>query len=543
MPKKQVLKQTERSQGRVFAKVDKWQGNIARVLVILILCVQPLYVNWDGYGQLTGHKFWFFLIYMVCIIIAVICIWVYRMKSTPRVLIQERLSYFEWAILGFAVVTLISALFSPFRDQVNVWTGVPEPYGRYDGAITQILYVVAFFIVYRWYKPRVRDFVVFGTSAVLVGFIGIIQFFGLDPLGLWPQHIPEYWVPNFYHIPFRSTLGNVNIVSTYVCVAILLCGFLYIRYDPTSIPKGSGKSDIKWRQPLWLAGSALCFWLMDLAGSDSGLVGVVVATFLAIPFIIESRKTLGRFLILVSTWVTVFALQRLFYQAMVLGTRSPGSLLPYFAVAAFMLAAGVLLTKWGKEPDLEAPVQWKLGVIMIVACVAVGLIGVEVLGRQVSADGFAGRVIIEARDILHGNLRDEMGTNRVYIWRNALSVVPNHPIIGSGPDTFLHAFPPDAHMFYGEPYDKAHNEYIQILVCQGIIGLLCYLVFIGGVFAKGITKPFRNPLVMAVLAAFVGYCVQAFFNISVPIASQMLWVAAGMLASKRFRETPLAELA
>ena len=99
---------------------------------------------------------------------------------------------------------------------------------------------------------------------------------------------------------------------------------------------------------------------------------------------------------------------------------------------------------------------------------------------------------------------------------------------------FFFAFPEEAHMIAGETYDKAHNEYIQILICQGALGLACYLVFLAGALIKPIPKSFKNPLAMAVLAAFAGYCVQAFFNISLPIASQTLWVFAGMLVNKSF---------
>ena len=168
-----------------------------------------------------------------------------------------------------------------------------------------------------------------------------------------------------------------------------------------------------------------------------------------------------------------------------------------------------------------------------------GIAGIEILGRADPADENPSGLMYEAREILHGNIKDELGTNRVYIWRNALAALPNYPIIGTGPDTFAQAFPEEAHMRYGESYDKAHSEYIQILICQGILGLACYLVFLVGILLKSIPAAFTNPLAMAVLAAFVGYCAQAFFNISLPIASQTLWVFAGMLASKQFRETLL----
>ena len=483
-----------------------------------MLCVQPLYLNAARYIRLTWHKYIFFVVYMCIILLAVLIVWAYRLTRKPRLLPQDKLSIADYAVLGFAVVTLLSTLFSPFKSETNVWIGLPE---RYDGAITQLLYITIFFIISRWYKPRERDFIFFGISAILIALIGIFQFYGMDFLKLWPNDMPEYKVENFYNIFFRSTLGNVNIVATYVCVAILLCGFLFI------------KKKSKW-QPLWLAGSALNFWLMELADSDSGRVGVMVALVLSIPFIIENRKTIGRFLILGSTWIAVFVLQKLFYNVLILNTRTIVSLLPFIAAFVVLLAAGLLLALLEKPKHCEDRIRWKLGLILIAVVILFGIIGIEVLGRSENTG-----IIHEVREALHGNYQDTFGSARLHIWKNALKVFPNRPIIGSGPDTFINAFPEAEQGRYGQTYENAHNEYIQILICQGIAGLLCYLVFLISVFYKSVVKAFKNPILMAVLIAFVGYCVQAFFNLSLPITSQLLWVFAGFLANKRLQDSQI----
>ncbi|MCL2226103.1 MAG: O-antigen ligase family protein [Oscillospiraceae bacterium] len=515
----------ERKKAAMYAKIDTWQGRAARLLVVLLLCIQPLYLHPERYIRLTYHKWTFLVFSVVLALFCVLIIWAFRLVRNPRLLPQDKLHVVDWALLLFAVVTIVSTVLSPFRDEMNIWLGVEEPEGRYDGAITQLLYIAAFFIISRWYRPNVKDFAIFGVSAAIVGLIGIFQFYGMDFFRLWPTDHPRYGGYSSFDFFFRSTLGNVNILATYVCVAILLSGFLFVRLKS------------KW-QPLWLAASALCFWLMDIGGSDSGLVGVVVTMFLAIPFIIESRVSIGRTLVLISTWVVVFALQRVFFEVNIMELRSMESLIPFFAAFIVLLAAGLLLIKIGTERASDAPAKWKLSVIIMVALIIAGLAGVEVMGREEAGrrESFAGRVLFEAREAMHGNLEGEMGSGRVHMWRYALSVVPNHPIIGTGPDTFYHAFPDEAQGFMGAQFDTAHNEYLQILIAQGILGLLAYLVFLGGVFFGAIRFAFRNPMLMAVLAAFVGYSVQAFFNINLPIVSQMLWVLAGMLANEKFRQ-------
>jgi len=533
----------ERKKNAMYDKTDIWQGRAARLLVILLLCFQPLYFHPVArYLGLAFHKWSFFIFSMIVVLVCVIVIWAYRLTRNPRLLPQDKFRYFDWAVVCFAVVTIVSTVFSPFRGEMNVWIGIPEPHGRYDGAITQLLYVAVYFIVSRWYKPNVKDFVFFGVAASLVGIIGILQFYNMDIFGLWPNHLAEFRRPYLFDIFFRTTLGNVNVVATFATIAILLCSFLFIRLKS------------KW-QPLWLCASALNFWLLDIAGSDSGLFGVAVTMFFAVPFIIEGRKYLGRTLILLSSWVGVFTLQRLLFEANILRNdlinrffdyrdiplTPVGNLLPFMITFAVLFLAGLLLSRFSFEREPDAKPKWKLGVILIAASLVIAVVGVEVLGREEAerGEGFADRLLFEAREVLHGNIRDEMGSGRVHIWRHALTVVPNAPIIGTGPDTFGEVFPDEAQGFMDATFDTAHNEYLQILIAQGILGLLAYLVFLVGVFISAIRNTFKNPMLMAVAAAFFGYSVQAFFNINMPIISMALWVLAGMLANKRFDESEI----
>jgi len=526
----------DRKKTAMYIKIDLWQGRLARMVAILMMCAVPLYLNHHRYIGLTQHKFEFLVFCMIISLLLVVAIWVYRMTRNPRLTPQSPLNIVDWAVLGFAVVTIISTFASPFGNSMNVWIGIEEPFGRYNGALTQLLYVAIYFIISRWYKPRERDFVLFSFTAILISLIGIFQFFGMDFFNLWPNDMAQHRVDNFFNILIRTTLGNTNIVSTYVSLAVLLTGFLFVRMPPPSKSSDSKKPGWKLQQPLFLAASAFSFWMTVVANADSGRIGIMVAMLFALPFIIESVKTLGRTLLLASSWIAVYTLQTLFFQVMIMETQTASSLAPFVAVFLALLAVGLVLTLRSKEPDSEAPTRWKLGVIVIIACLIVGLVGVEIMGRVEVEEGARGGLIWEMREVLHGNLRDDFGTNRVYIWRHAMSVVPNNLLIGTGPDTFGYAFPIERQLFFGEFYDSAHNEYIQILVCQGILGLIAYLLFLGAVFVKGVTKAFKEPIAAAVLIALLGYCAQAFFNISHPVASQIVWVFAGILVSRKFNE-------
>ena len=503
----------------MYSKIDIWQNRTARLLFILMCCFMPLYLDGRRYFSLPVQKWTFFVFSMILVTLFVIIIWGRRFTCKPRLTPQDKFDITDWAIIAFALVTLISTLFSPFREVMNIWVGLDGQAGRYDGAITQLSYVGIFFIISRWYKPREKDFMWFAIAAIVISLIGIFQFFGMDFFRLWPNHIPEHRVINFFYIHIRTTLGNTNTVSVYVTLTVLFFGFLFIR-NPS-----------KYR-PLWLIASALSFWMWDIANADSGTIGIAAAMLLCIPFIIQNMKILGRTLILVSSWLGIFSIQMLFFEVIAIETRTASTILPFAGVFVLLLAIGLLLTKYGKELDPDAPPKWKLGVVLIAAFIIMGLTGVEILGRP-DAYGYGTGVIYEAREVLHGNIRDEFGTNRIHIWRYALSTFSQFPLIGSGPDTFPLRFPAEAQWVFTEFYDTAHNEYIQYLIAQGILGLLAYLLFAVSLIVKSIRKAFSDPIIMAVLAAFAGYLAQAFFNISHPIASQILWVFAGILASRR----------
>ena len=84
----------ERKKERMYAKIDIWQSRTARALVILLLVVQPLYLNANRYVRLTWHKFVFFAVCMVVLIIAALIIWAFlwAVSQSPASFKAGRLS-------------------------------------------------------------------------------------------------------------------------------------------------------------------------------------------------------------------------------------------------------------------------------------------------------------------------------------------------------------------------------------------------------------------------------------------------------------------
>ena len=89
---------------------------------------------------------------------------------------------------------------------------------------------------------------------------------------------------------------------------------------------------------------------------------------------------------------------------------------------------------------------------------------------------------------------------------------------------------------YGEIYDSAHNEYLNYLLCEGLIGLISYL----GTFISALIIGFKNmkdnPLILPTFMAVIAYMVQAVVNIAIPITTPIFFTFMYMLVASHFNK-------
>lgn len=137
----------------------------------------------------------------------------------------------------------------------------------------------------------------------------------------------------------------------------------------------------------------------------------------------------------------------------------------------------------------------------------------------------------ETKEIIKGNLDDGYGTHRLFIWKNTLKIVPKNILNGVGIDNFYYAFGEKPIARGRWFFDKAHNEYLQILITEGIFALISYLLFYGWIIIKGIKNNYRNKQIYLILPV-IGYLVQAFFNISVIEVAPLFYISLGLLLNR-----------
>lgn len=129
------------------------------------------------------------------------------------------------------------------------------------------------------------------------------------------------------------------------------------------------------------------------------------------------------------------------------------------------------------------------------------------------------------------------GVIRKIVWKGAIEIFKANPIFGTGVETYAFAYykyRPLEHNLTSEwdyLYNKAHNEFLNYLATTGTFGFGTYIFFIGAFiffalkhmffqFKKGIMG---NPVLPALVGAFVGIQVSNFFGFSVVIVNLFMF--------------------
>ena len=141
--------------------------------------------------------------------------------------------------------------------------------------------------------------------------------------------------------------------------------------------------------------------------------------------------------------------------------------------------------------------------------------------------------------------KDPYAYTRISIWKSALSMIKDHPFLGTGLGTFSDAFPgysfPVKGVFarFGKKASFAHNEYLQIASEMGIFALGIFLWLLSAFFkkAKEILKNLQGKeeygLVIGLVAGIAGVLIHSLvdFPLHAPTVTIILSINIGLLMS------------
>lgn len=433
------------------SKENKMISAVTSIYVTLMCSVYLLYPGSGGYEHITQSKFVLFVVLTagyvgISLLLRVELAVVGAAEPGGVTKIFRCMPPAGWLMLGYAVITIVSALCSEYRS-LAVWGGV-----RREGAVTILLYVLCAVFIAVSYVPSWKHITVFAAAVSLNCILAFIQVAGYNPFGLYPEGMSYADAFVKYSGEFLGTVGNVDQMAAVLCIAIPLFMMSIIR--------------IKSRYRFLLAVPLLLSTvLLFMERVQAGILGVLAGVVLSLPIVCRlDRKKRRTAYVVISVTVLVF--------------------------------------------------------LAVIYCA----------GAQLPSS------LHELSQIMHGNFDDSYATGRLYIWKNTLPLVPEHIILGGGPDTLSMRLDAGFSRFneaigqtVTSSIDAAHNEYLNVLVDQGIIALILYMAALMALAWQWIRESDKRPVTAVCGSAVLAYCIQAFFGISCLVSAPYLWIVVGIM--------------
>jgi len=147
--------------------------------------------------------------------------------------------------------------------------------------------------------------------------------------------------------------------------------------------------------------------------------------------------------------------------------------------------------------------------------------------------------LYELSQVLHGHVSDKFGSSRIRIWREALALFPERPLLGGGPDTLVRRmdlrfsrYIPELGYTRVTFVDNAHNEYLSYLVNMGLLGFGTYLAMQLCSLVRMVKTRDEAGLLPALGCALLCYWVQSLFGLGLCLIAPLHWIVWGLFESR-----------
>lgn len=502
-------------------RMDNLYEVFARFFLLAMVIIFPLAMGQQKYANITNFKNTTYYLIAASAFSALIIALIVKILKIPadNFNIGNPLNFFksfnaaDVAVSCYWIFLVISALLSDYEHVSWFGQGV-----RNDGLIIQTFYVLTYFVLSRLIRLHKFDLNIYCLGATVVAMLVMCHFFGWDVLGT------GYSEPNWKSgLLFMGPMGNINLTSYFVTVALIIAAAVYITEQQMIFDRYGC---------IILSCFAIMLWAELNLNTDAGIVALGVALLVSFPMTLISFERLGRMLTVLAVSCGVILFQCLFVEKLIIGNG-------FGKIGWISLGAGIVFTALALLVNLKI-LKFNLSRrVLLISSLAVdgaALVGIIVAAAVAAKTQTSGMLYELGQMLFHGNFNDKFGSKRIFTWKRTVKLAGENPIFGSGPDTFCdvfkEAYGDESEIFFGgRNLDKAHNEYLQLLICSGVTGLGSFLAFIGGMVAKAFRRATDNPLLVCCAMGVVGYAVHAFFGYSLPINSPLMWVLFGLTSA------------
>ena len=467
----------------------------------------------------------------------------------------DNLSGLDYIVFIYAICVLFSYMFSNFKD--FALKGAP---GWNMGLYSQMIFVALYFILSRQKdlfvkvqslkgKNRYQDLaqlilIVHLIASVLVFLLGILHRFEIDPLGMYVG------LDLNKKIEFLSTIGQATWFSSYVCTVFAVG--LIVFYI----------SEKKWLRRATGIYSVISFGILVTQNSDSAFVAIAGIMLLLGYFSLTDVKKCYRFWQVMSlmwgSFVGIGLLQRIFA-----GRAIPLDRLSLFFAQSVITMVILIFTItvmffYGRCYKKEIAKKDKIGInieasgthtdkIMLVtkriyqkglvfllaaAIVMVVFIYLNTQGYLLQWFGYQSTNSYLLFDFRWGNGR---GSTWMICWQSFWNMPFYQKLFGVGPDSlsaYLYSLPDMEELLRSlwgsQRLTNAHNEYLNSLLCYGIVGLWSWLTVLIGGIRYFYNKAKENPFMIAFALCIMGYACHNIFCYQQVCCTPFLFIALGI---------------
>ena len=497
------------------------------ICIIFMLLCYPIVFS-KNYEDIVDTKY---VIFIVCAI-SIICLYLgnyvfslffarndmeHSTVNNKRIRLQDnkKLSITDIMMLVFLIVLLCSFLQSNYK--YTAFFG-----SSYDkmGLLYFILLILLYFVLSRLDINKNLIVICISLSFFTVVFTAGLQFMGYDLFGLIKTIRPDI------RINYLSFMGNTNIFSAYICLftPVFMCG---------AVLSETIKAQIFY-QLLSFTG----FFGLFLANSDGGYPGIL-SSFICIMYIAAgSRKRIKRFIYVIMNF---FICSYVFYliHSLLNEYARPISLLTRKITynnnsLLFVLILTILLfivDKIKGSPNSFIILRRFIRICILISFILIA--GLIIYANYVNKDfnlGGINKYIIFSKD---------WGTGRGYVWLWSFEVfnnsLPLKQFFGNGLSTtgliLINEYGSIMKNSLGYYFSSSHNEYLELLLNIGILGLVSYI----SLFISTIIYIFKNFSSFGIMfvCGIIAYSVQCSFTVLQPVVFPLVFVFMALANNKK----------
>lgn len=503
---------------RIIAEIG---NSILTAYFLVMMAVYPFYIK-NGYREIGNVKYYFFrnisFVMVGTMLMITVCLFFLQRKEVSITTHYKRMSGTDWFVYGYFISLLLSYSFSSFRKEA-LWGAR----GWYMGLVSQMILIAVYFFFSRFFRWNEKWLYAALLASGLVFLLGILNRYSIYPITI-SGRTPA----------FISTLGNINWFCGYWAV-ICPMGILFYR--------NSRKGYEQLAAGVYVV---LAFLAGVVQGSSSAylsLTGIFLFLFCSS---FRENVVMRRFLEICILFAISCQIARLLQYLPGFAMNYENELGAVFIDSNITVYAGMITLffyLWFcyliKQKDMQIAKYKKIrNVILLLFFILLAGYIVLLIANTCISGGIFG-----LSGIPFFTFNDEWASARGAAWTIGLqayqSMTPLHKLIGAGPDCFaeyIYAVPKTAartYSFFGSSrLTNAHNEWITILVNQGVTGLVCFIGIFLTAFIKFIKKAPMQPLLYLCAASLLSYTLHNIVSfqqvLNVPFVFMILGMGEGL---------------